>query len=1400
MKILKSVLKRKSCLMLVALSLSLMQRVCYAADSQWDAERSAGQKAYNSNNYAEASRVFEAALKRLESSNSDTAETDVATCCMWLANVYLAQAQYTKAEPLYKRALSIAEKIFGAGDPRVATALNNLAWLYACEGRYIDAEPLYARALSISETALGPDNPRFATSLNNLAALYTSEGRYSEAQFLYKRALALREKNLGPEHADVAASLNNLALLYSIQERYPEAEPLYKKALAIQEKALGPDHRHVATSLNNLAGIYASEGRYDEAEPVYRKALSICEKSLGLDHPYVANCLNNLAWLYSSERRYAEAEPLYKRALAVREKTLGIAHPDVATALNNLALLYSNQGRYPEAEPLLKRSLTIREKALRPDHPDVATALNNLADLYASQDQYQEVEPLYERSLAIREHRNGRQKAIDPFLVNAGRERFNILVPLATLNLADEVECLKQLHANPRARVMSKLGTIFATRKKNFGKDDPRTAEVLIQIGILSESLGGNSKKQANSAYDSLTKFAGTLNSSTTPGAQKWQRKRTTAVDIESMKGDKNAESFAANALLCLGDLLAANHEVAKAKECLHLSEKCFLAQSSAAETDLYKRILSLAESWINLGDYSKAQDLAAKASGFARTSIAKYDCAVFDARVKLAEADYTGAFTSAKSSLQSGNEAVASLGSTADKSEAILESYKIIIQSALSMGKLNDAAAYADQALNLRDLSNQGRVFLLIAKGTIKFQDGSFEDARKILQEVAGMNNGTNEIDQAIFTQAACIRGLVLAQMGDLPQAQRTLTWALQWDQNNPSPEGLLATARDYDGLALVEISAKNKDGDPGRAKYYTLAGSERIDKYLKSAFPGLSIGQQCAFLAVAKQQRDAILTTCQTRESIGPAYSTMMRWKGLLLESLRTRGAIKAAIQSNPELKQKQEQLENKILLLSSLANRHADTESGANTAHGTDLSEQYRRETAERERLEREITAASGVILKDPLSDTDVDSFRALLKPDEAFIDILPYRPLNESSEHYAVVAMKNGLGGDAQFFDLGKRDDIDQIIRKWRFGATGAKAELERDIHQDNEITTTKMEPKEFDDLTAKLSELVLSNAKLQEYLGTSVKHLWLSPEGEFSKVPWSAVATLRNSMYQSISQVDSPREFAFLRMQKNDTMAAVREKNHITYPQQKNSSKILLAGLSDFRKAGLNNLDGALKEIESLKKLADALHKDVDYLSEYDATREIVTSKLTKVACAHIATHGFAGNNNAESENTETNRSVRLTTGDGGGIKLATARNPLSDCGIYLAFPKDNKKNARCDLAPNILTADEIIGLDLSRCEILTLSACETGLGRTLSGQGVIGLRSAIIGAGAKAVLMSLWSVPDEATQELMRHFYSNLWEKGMNKQDALANAQSYIRRQPQWADPKNWAAWVLVGE
>ena len=113
-----------------------------------------------------------------------------------------------------------------------------------------------------------------------------------------------------------------------------------------------------------------------------------------------------------------------------------------------------------------------------------------------------------------------------------------------------------------------------------------------------------------------------------------------------------------------------------------------------------------------------------------------------------------------------------------------------------------------------------------------------------------------------------------------------------------------------------------------------------------------------------------------------------------------------------------------------------------------------------------------------------------------------------------------------------------------------------------------------------------------------------------------------------------------------------------------------------------------------------------------------------------------------------------------------------------------------------------LEVHEIYGFDLTRADMVTLSACQTQLGSQSNGDDVVGLSRAFIYAGAPTVVASLWSVDDEATAALMKAFYTHL-KDGMGKAQALAAAQSDLRRDeahPQWAHPFYWAAFVLTGD
>lgn len=93
-------------------------------------------------------------------------------------------------------------------------------------------------------------------------------------------------------------------------------------------------------------------------------------------------------------------------------------------------------------------------------------------------------------------------------------------------------------------------------------------------------------------------------------------------------------------------------------------------------------------------------------------------------------------------------------------------------------------------------------------------------------------------------------------------------------------------------------------------------------------------------------------------------------------------------------------------------------------------------------------------------------------------------------------------------------------------------------------------------------------------------------------------------------------------------------------------------------------------------------------------------------------------------------------------------------------------------------------------------ELVVLSACDTGRGRT-TGDGIIGLSRSILSAGVPSVLVSLWQVPDAPTASLMMEFYQNLLH---NPDKAQALRQAMLKTMKNHPNPKNWAAFTLIGE
>jgi CHAT domain-containing protein/tetratricopeptide (TPR) repeat protein len=318
-----------------------------------------------------------------------------------LGPVYRALGRVADAELLEKRARQTTNR----ADEHAADdlKLRNEAAAHAAQGRHAEAEPLYRRAISAAEKKHGPEHSRIVHSLNPLAELYVKQGRLAEAEPLLKRALAIREKinELAELQLQTALAHETMAKINRQQGRRTEADADDKKAQDARASARNTENNFTALSMDKLAEFYVAQGRYGEAEPLLKRTLAIREKEKGAESEQAAGTVEKLAELYRAQRRYAEAEPLYKRALSLQEKKHGADTMHSLGPLGKLAEIYEGLGRYGEAEQLMLRSHAAWEKANGPEAPLTAASLVSLARFYLRAQKWPEAHQASGRATAI---------------------------------------------------------------------------------------------------------------------------------------------------------------------------------------------------------------------------------------------------------------------------------------------------------------------------------------------------------------------------------------------------------------------------------------------------------------------------------------------------------------------------------------------------------------------------------------------------------------------------------------------------------------------------------------------------------------------------------------------------------------------------------------------------------------------------------------------------------------------------------------------------------------------------------------------------------------------------------------------------------------------------------------
>jgi CHAT domain-containing protein len=269
------------------------------------------------------------------------------------------------------------------------------------------------------------------------------------------------------------------------------------------------------------------------------------------------------------------------------------------------------------------------------------------------------------------------------------------------------------------------------------------------------------------------------------------------------------------------------------------------------------------------------------------------------------------------------------------------------------------------------------------------------------------------------------------------------------------------------------------------------------------------------------------------------------------------------------------------------------------------------------------------------------------------------------------------------------------------------------------------------------------------------LPKSCTHLIVIPDGKMGSVPFEA---LLKSAPENDTAEYAEMEFLIKQFAISYTYAGSLYENNV---QQKTLNAVLLFAPVDFSAASdLTSLPGTLKEVNGLNDLFKKSKKSSLY-TYTNASASILTSdSIRQYSIIHLATHG-----------------------------LVDEQQPELSCIYTYGTSPENDRIYSGDIYNMHLNAD-----------LVTLSACQTGLGKIAKGEGLIGLSRALFYAGADNINVSLWKVSDESTQVYMNDFYENYLNGPQdNFAEASREAKLKLLNSKQLNSPYYWSAFILIG-
>ena len=1286
--------------------------------------------------HEEALRVRQelAAVTRAKSGPDDASTLDAMAN---VANSYFDLKRFDDAAKLNEGVLGARRARFGSSHAATMSSLQNLANTYAALDRNADAATLRAELTLLKQAAQKSDIEAVAEK-NKSAVAEAERGNHGSALTLYDQAWMLAREKLGAEHQTTLTVMANAAIALDALGRDAEAIKVREEVLASRKKILGPDHPYTMAIQEQLAWNYRRIDRNRDALKLDEELVQLSRKSPGPDHPDTLRRMRTMAVSYMATGRAADALKLNEEVLTIRREKFGAEDSETLGIMNNLGLGYLSLGRFSESAKLLEEVLTVRRMNAGPNDPFTVATAKNLHIVYLSLQRVADAEKLLQEYPAIK---------VPPDL--QGR-------PAAVTAIYEKA---KALEGSGRFVEIVKLHEeAVSLLRSSLGEDH---AETIGGLQWLAEKLGEAGRhSEAVQRAEQVVAMRGA----------KFQPD-----DISSILATSNLASYYGRA--------GRYNDSARTAEELMKSLRSFNLQDNPLLNRIrFSTMTTLAITYGSLGRYGDAIKLHEETYEFAKAKLGADNLKTRTSLINLSNIyEKLGRRGEA---LKLREEVFYYLQKKYDAAdENVLDAAQALSISYFGLGRTKEAATLMEEVVS-RSVGKWGASHpeTLDAKATLASifaALGRHVDASRLNEENLAISRANLGSDHP-----RTIRRMesLAANYTNLRRDTAAMNLAVEALTLNRSIYGVehLNTLSNLSHVAYCYYTLGRLSDIVSLASEYK-SGAE---KYRGQA--GLSIAdRQAIFVAVAE------------------GYRQFSRYLGELGRKERRPEYLAQAFELA--------ELSKARTLLETMAAASAARTAGLSATESEAL-----------EQLNKEIASLDEAIAKEGTTSFNPQTLRELQTRKRTAAERLQamQERLQAGNPKYAkLLHVRNARAGDA-----GKLLEADQVVisfvlenrgnlSAWMLDASGNPRYFELGLRNQLRANIARLRALLSGEITARdtgeearlrqqLFDILFNRLRTDLAVDIEKKKRWIIiPDGDLALLPFDALLSPASNGKREllverhdISVVQSWSVYALLKEREDEYRQLRRGKalfamGNAVYDAathqsaaaiSRTASRVAMRGwngesyLADIRAPDARaerdvmqnlrwgNLPGTALEVETVSRIFQA---DADKFVDGAASEATLQSlnkagKLADYRYLLFSAHGYLASNPALT-------SLVLSLHD---------RTPDADGYITASeWPSYNFKS-----------------------DLMVLSACDTGVGNTLPGEGVMGLPYALFVAGNRNTLLTLWPVADEATAEFMRRFFTRL-KNGEAQVSALTAVKREFAADPTYGHPRFWAAFVLYG-